>query len=70
MVACSFLLRGRRVAGVDLFSLVTRTQGNIMKLYQGRFRWDITKWFFTAKVVGDWNSLPRELVTAPRLLEF
>ena len=70
MVACSFLVRGRKVTGVDLFSLVTsnRTHRNIMKLYQGRFRWDIMKWFFTAKVVR--HSLPREVVTATRLLEF
>ena len=41
-----------------------------MKLRQGKFRWDIRKRFFTARVVGHWSRLPRGVVTAPSLLEF
>ncbi|GAB0204784.1 hypothetical protein GRJ2_002944000 [Grus japonensis] len=72
ITAYSFLTRGSEGAGTDLLPLVTsdRTQGNGMKLQQGRFRLAIRKRFFTEKVVGHWNRLPREVVTAPSLTEF
>lgn len=38
-----------------------------MKLHQGKFRLDISKSFFTEKVVGDWHRLLRE---APSWSEF
>lgn len=37
---------------------------------QGRFRLDITKILFTQRVVGHWNRLPEEVVTALSLAEF
>ena len=33
----------------------------------GRFRLDISKKFFTMKVVKHWHRLPREAVAAPSL---
>ncbi|GAB0203202.1 hypothetical protein GRJ2_002785800 [Grus japonensis] len=72
IAAYSFLTRGSEGAGADLLPLVTsdRTQGNGMKLRRGRFRLDIRKRFFTERVVGHWNRLPRKVVTAPSLTEF
>ena len=63
------LSRGK---GADLLSLVSgsRTQRSGMQLRQGRFRLDIKKRFFTDRVAGHWNRLPREVVMAPSLSEF
>ncbi|KAJ7422035.1 hypothetical protein BTVI_15733 [Pitangus sulphuratus] len=41
-----------------------------MELSQGRFRLDTGKRLFAQRVVGHWNRLLRELVTAPSLAEF
>ncbi|GAB0183316.1 hypothetical protein GRJ2_000796900 [Grus japonensis] len=72
ITAYSFLTRGSEGAGADLLPLVTsdRTRGKGMKLRPGRFRLGIRKRFFTERVVGHWNRLPREVVTAPSLTEF
>ncbi|KAJ7407778.1 hypothetical protein BTVI_61747 [Pitangus sulphuratus] len=68
----NFIVRGRGGTGTDLSSVVTsdRTQGNELKLCQGRFRLEIRKMFFAKRVVGCWNRLPREVVTAPSWTEF
>ena len=39
-----------------------------MKLRQGKVRLDIRKMFFTERVVGPWNRIPK--VMAPSLSEF
>ena len=68
----NFLKGNSRGGGAALLSLVTsdRTRGNGMKPCQGKFRLDIRKRVFTERVVGPWNRLPREVVTAPSLSGF
>lgn len=68
----SFLKGVSRGGGADLLSLLTssRTQGNGMKLHQGRFRQHSRKSCFTERVVGYWNRLSREVLGALNLPEF
>ncbi|KAJ7408413.1 hypothetical protein WISP_121165 [Willisornis vidua] len=66
----SFLMSERGRAGTDLFSVVTsdRTRGHEAVL-EG-FRLDIRQRLFTWRVVGHWDGLFREVVTASSLTEF
>ena len=47
-----------------------RTRGSGFKLGQGTFSLDITRKFFTQRVVTHWNRLPKEAVDAPSLEAF
>jgi len=71
-MAFYYLKGAYRKAGEGVFIRLcsNRTRGNDFKLEESRFRLDISKKFFTVKVVRRWNRLPREAVDAPTLEAF
>jgi len=42
----------------------SRTSGNVFKLKNKRFHYDIRKYSFSVRIVNVWNSLPNKLVEA------
>ena len=49
---------------------VTSTRGNCMKLFKPRNRLNIRSNFFTQRVIGNWNSLPNEVVAVNTIASF
>ena len=55
----------------SLFSLAgNNLRGHSLKLTKQRFQKDPRRYFFANRVIDDWNSLPKEFVSAPTLSQF
>ena len=48
----------------------SQTRGHSHKIYKKHTRLNIMKYFFTQRVVNDWNQLPTEAVNAKSLVTF
>jgi len=72
ITAFQYLKVAYKRAGEGLFTVACsdRTRGKGFKLKKGRFKLDISKKFFTMRVVRHWNRLPSEVVDAPSLQVF
>ena len=70
--AFQYLKRAHRKTGDGLFirEWNERTRDNGSKQKERRYRLDISKRYFTMRVVRQWNRLPSEAVDAPSLEVF
>jgi len=43
---------------------IQATRGNDLRIFKTRFKYDLRKFYFTNRVVDNWNSLPNWIVMA------
>ncbi|KAF4793881.1 hypothetical protein TURU_106681 [Turdus rufiventris] len=69
IVVYNCLKGGCSLVRINVLSQVAsdRTRGPVLKLCEGRFRWEIEKNFFPKRVVKPWNGQSREVVNSPSL---
>ena len=61
-----------KVAADNLFSVShsSRTRGHTLKLAKSKVRLDSRKYFFTQRVVTNWNKLPEHVIAAKTVCDF
>ena len=61
-----------KIASATFFtkSTYTRTRGHEFKLVKSKVRTDIRKYFFSQRIVDDWNKLPKSVVDSSSLETF
>ena len=73
MIEVFKLVKGINMGNIDQvleFSSQDRTRGNGYKLEKLRFRTDIGRYWFTNRVVNDWNRLGRHVVSGESIGSF
>jgi len=58
------------IAPALLMSDTHITRGNELRLQKFRSKYDMRKFYFTNRVVDDWNSLPNWVVSANNIITF
>ena len=69
----AFIVKGINKGNIDQvieISSQNRTRGNGYKLEKLRFRTDVGKYWFTNRVVNQWNRLGRHVVSAETVGSF
>ena len=48
----------------------TQTRGHDLKIYKQHTRLNVRKYFFTERIINDWNKLPKEAIKAKNINAF
>ena len=73
LVLCYKILHGYNDTTLsDSFtkSMISKTRGHEYKLLKNHCSVDLTKYYFTNRVIDHWNSLPSDIVKAPSAVAF
>ena len=73
LVLCYKILHGHNDTMLsDSFtkSMISKTRGHEYKLLKNHCSVDLTKYYFTNRVIDHWNSLPSDIVKAPSAVAF